>query len=229
MKEIAFSLAAVDNVIREVYCHLSPKSGATWQVHTERELWRQLAFCILGSRVRHEVAVEAVEAMEEHDLLTVLRRCHRASQVQDDIEGVLETCYPFSRRAAMCLRQSAECIGSGPGSVRRLLRQARSMCQARRRLMREAKGVGPKQASLFLRNIGYSRRLAVLDCHLLRYMRMVGVRNAFARRITTLAGYERIEGAFVARADSFGCQPSRFDLAVWIVMRVARKESRSCA
>lgn len=228
MKEIAFPLTVVDDAIRHIYGHLSPRATSTWHAHTERALWRQLAFCILGSRVRNDVALGAIEAIEENDLLTELRRCHRLSEVQGDIADVLKACHPFSRRGALQLRESAECIGRGPGSIRRLLTQARSMYEARRLLMKEATGIGPKQASLFLRNIGYSRRLAVLDCHLLRYMRLVGVRDSSARCITTLTGYERIESVFVSRADSFGCQPSKFDLAVWIVMRVAKRESRSC-
>jgi N-glycosylase/DNA lyase len=83
-----------------------------------------------------------------------------------------------------------------------------------------ASGVGPKQASLFLRNVGFANDLAVLDVHVLRYMDKMDLAPAITQIVHTLEGYERIELAFCKHARDLGFPPLCFDLAVWIVMRV---------
>jgi N-glycosylase/DNA lyase len=92
----------------------------------------------------------------------------------------------------------------------------------------EVSGLGPKQASLFLRNIGYATHVAVLDTHVLTYMSWVGLTEAPIKSIPTVRKYEALEDAFIGHAYSFGQTPDRFDLAVWVVVKVAKQEQKTC-
>lgn len=91
----------------------------------------------------------------------------------------------------------------------------------RRELTRLRCGVGPKQASLFLRNVGTSNDLAVLDTHSLRFMRIVGLAPS-ATPPRDLRDYERREERLRAYALGFAQPMGLFDAALWIVMRAAR-------
>ena len=99
--------------------------------------------------------------------------------------------------------------------------------EARRRLASELPGLGPKQASLFLRNIGYATHVAVLDVHVLTYMCWVGLTEEIVKSISTVRKYEKLEDSFIEHSYSFGYTPDHFDLAVWVVVKVAKEEYKS--
>ena len=95
---------------------------------------------------------------------------------------------------------------------------SRTSKEARRRLV-ELPGVGYKQASLFLRNVGYAKNLAILDTHVLNYLVLVGVMQSRPRSVSSATIYERIEELLRSHARSLGHSVGCIDVAIWIVMR----------
>ncbi len=87
---------------------------------------------------------------------------------------------------------------------------------------------GPKQASLFLRNIGYSAYVAVLDIHVLTYMSWIGLTDAPLKSVSTIKKYESSETTFIEHSHSLGYAPDHFDIAVWVVVRVAKGGDGRC-
>ena len=235
------SLPAIENAIREVCFALDEKDHQlpSWARMTEDDLWRELVACILGSRVRFEIAHSAVERIENMRLLCQERRSSRFDQYEEDVLNALsgrtlaedgaktQSRYPFFRIRANQIRRAAERLYGSRGSVREFLNDAHDIRQARRRLASEVSGLGPKQASLFLRNIGYGAYVAVLDVHVLTYMNWVGLTDALVKSVSTVRKYETLEDSFIKHSYSFGYTPDRFDLAVWVVVKVAKKEYKS--
>lgn len=229
-------LPAIENAIREVCFALEEKryQSPSWTTMTEDDLWREVVACILGSRVRFEIAHSAVERMQRKRLLCEPRRSSRFEQYEQDVIRVLsdiegpgaQSRYPFFRMRANQIRQAAERLYGCRETIRAFLENSRDTRDARRRLASEVSGLGPKQASLFLRNIGYTVHVAVLDVHVLTYMSWVGLTEAPIKSVSTLRKYEALEDAFIERAYSFGYAPDRFDLAVWVVLRVVKEEQR---
>jgi N-glycosylase/DNA lyase len=227
-------LPAIENAIRQVCFALEEKGykSPSWTTMTEDNLWRELVACILGSRVRFEAAHSAVERMERKCLFCEHRRSSRFEQYEQDIVRVLsevegtgaQSRYPFFRIRANQIRRSAECLYGCHGTIREFLENSRNIRDARRRLASEISGLGPKQASLFLRNIGYATEVAVLDVHVLTYMSWVGLTKKPMKSVSTVRKYEALEDAFIEHAYSFGHTPDRFDLAIWVVLRVVKKE-----
>ncbi|MGN2393441.1 8-oxoguanine DNA glycosylase, partial [Pelomicrobium sp. G1] len=84
-----------------------------------------------------------------------------------------------------------------------------------------------KQASLFLRNIGYATHVAILDIHVLTYMHWMGLTETIMTSIPALPKYESLERTFIGHVYSLGYTPDCFDLAVWVVMRVAKEGQRT--
>lgn len=232
------SLPIIQKAIREV-CFALEKKGyqiPSWTKLNEDTLWRELAACILGSRVRFEIAHSAVERMEKMRLFDNSRRSSCFDNYEQDIMRVLsgelclenvptvKSCYPFFRIRATQIRRAAERMYGKGGSIREFLEDACNVLDARRRLAFEVPGLGPKQASLFLRNIGYNPNVAVLDVHVLTYMRWTGLIDSPLRSVSAVRKYEKLENSFIQHSCSLGYAPDRFDLAVWIVMRVAKQE-----
>lgn len=223
------SLPAIENAIRDVCSALDENNhqSPTLSRMNEDNLWRELVACVLGSRVRFEAAHAAVERMDEMKLLTNRRRSRRFDQYEEDMVTALSGGYPFYRVRAKQIRRAAERLYGSRGSVREFLDDARDTREARRRLASEVPGLGPKQASLFLRNIGYATHVAVLDVHVLTYMSWVGLTEEIVKSISTVRKYEMLEDSFIEHSYSLGYTPDRFDLAVWVVVKVAKEEYKS--
>jgi N-glycosylase/DNA lyase len=75
------------------------------------------------------------------------------------------------------------------------------------------KGIGYKEASHFLRNIGFPG-YAILDKHILNSLREMGVINA-RMRPTTRAGYLAIEKKLEQFAKEIGIDMDHLDLLLW--------------
>jgi N-glycosylase/DNA lyase len=227
-------LPAIENAIREVCSALEERrwESRSWISIAEDELWRELVASILGSRVRFETAHSAVERLRERGLLSEDRRSSHFSQYQQSVTEALsgldeQNRYPFSRVRAKQIRQAAERLYGRGETIRTFLEASCDTKGARRRLATEVPGLGPKQASLFLRNIGYATHVAVLDTHVLTYMNWVGLTEGPMKSIPTVRKYETLEDTFIEHAYSLGHTPDRFDLAVWVVVRVAREEQKT--
>ena len=211
-----------------------------WESLGEDDLWRELVACVLGSRVRFDVAYSAIERMEKANLFSITRNIRKHATYEQDVMRVLsepseaqesygvQNRYPFSRLRAAQIRSAAETLYSNGGTIRRLLDRAQDVREARRHLATDVAGLGPKQASLFLRNIGYAAHVAVLDVHVLTYMDWVGLTPSPVRTVRTIRQYEMLEDAFIEHSCASGFPPDRFDLAVWVVVRVVKKEHAPC-
>lgn len=223
------SLPAIENAIRDVYSALDKENykPPIWSRMNDDDLWRELVACVLGSRVRFEAAHAAIERMDEMGLLTERRRSRRFDQYEKDTVVALSGGYPFYRVRAKQIRRAAEHLYGNRRSVREFLDDAQDAREARRRLASELPGLGPKQASLFLRNIGYATHVAVLDVHVLTYMCWVGLTEEIVKSISTVRKYEKLEDSFIEYSYSFGYTPDHFDLAVWVVVKVAKEEYKS--
>ena len=101
--------------------------------------------------------------------------------------------YPFSRVRANQIRRAAEQLCETKCTLRSYLESSRDIRAARRRLALEVSGLGPKQASLFLRNVGYGAHVAVLDVHVLTYMYWAGLTETPIASVATLRRYEALE------------------------------------
>jgi len=87
-------------------------------------------------------------------------------------------------------------------------------------------GVGPKQASMFLRNVAVSYDLAIVDRHVCRYMHLIGLVEGDLR-VATIREYEESEAKLrVYATTAMSCPLGVLDWAIWIVMRAASRIER---
>ena len=81
-------------------------------------------------------------------------------------------------------------------------------------LVGHVKGLGLKEATHFLRNIGKSHGLAILDRHIIRNLKRYGAIRSVPQSLTRKR-YLSIERKFLSFADSIGIPPDELDLLFW--------------
>ena len=87
--------------------------------------------------------------------------------------------------------------------------------EAREWLTQNVKGLGYKEASHFLRNVGY-KNLAILDRHILNLMLEHGFLKEKPRSLSK-SRYLEIEKSFNSIASKLGMPPAELDLFMWFM------------
>lgn len=225
---------AIKRVCEEI--SLSP-NRSTWRSSSESELLFELISCILGSRVSYEIAQSAAIKIRQANLLEMPIHKYSLQTYQDDIENVLRSSlrhkdwepktrrYPFPKLRANHIARTVWAIYSNSGSISSLLKSFNNAKCARRKIVQTVIGVGPKQASLFLRNTGFTTDLAILDSHVLKFMSMQGLVEKRIRFVPSLNLYEKHEINLQQYARWFGWPLGCLDQAIWVVMRVYLREA----
>jgi len=134
--------------------------------------------------------------------------------------GNKERRFRFPRVRAKQLEETRLALLRITGGLPALIDDSVEDLEARRRLVREVSGFGPKQASMFLRNVGRSYDLAILDSHVMRFGCAIGVFNEQVP--SSLSQYERLEKSFRHYANAIGYSVGCVDSAVWITMQAVR-------
>lgn len=229
--------AVLEHVIREMCAELHRSNvPLSWRTLDEDELLFEAAVCIVGSQLVYEMALAIVSRLRTRKLLdpdalpnaTWKRRVALALETPITYisNGHSHTSKPrFRNRIAYLLSATLSNVYGNNCSLREILSKAERAEDARRMLITRIFGFGPKQASLFLRRVGFSTDLAVIDTHILEYMRICTGVFPKPAALSTIDSYERIESTFRVLAQRIGYEVGCVDLATWITIRVAKREA----
>jgi N-glycosylase/DNA lyase len=209
-----------------------------WQSLSEDALLHEAAVCMFSSQMIFEVAEEAARQLRAIGLLDSRALASSAQDYERHVASAL--CQPvtvevagitrcartrFRNRLASLLARTVADLYPRGMTLGKLLRSAESPRHARQSLVDRVWGFGPKQASLFLRRVGYTSELAVLDAHVLTYLRLRSGTCPKVGSLSRLSVYEHLEGEFKRIAMDIGCSVGCLDLATWVTMRVAKREA----
>ena len=230
------NMAAVNKTIRALCVEVRSGAGGVrdWHLRTEEELLHEACVCMFSSQMVFEVAEAAAGRIKDRGLLRATRmddyeqRLALALYEPLTVEqgGKIRQVRPrFRNRLAALLATTMSTMREQGQSLRSTLFSAGSAREARELLVKQVWGFGPKQASLFLRRVGYCAELAVLDTHILDYLRVARGIDPKPGALSRLSGYERIEVEFQRVAAEFGHPVGCVDLAMWVTMRVAKREA----
>ena len=197
----------------------------------EYDLRKELVGCILGSQVRYEMAVAATANLISAGLLDDV--CWISLEDEDFEYRILDVLtgkidglpyngsYRFPKARSKQLAQVRNALARVPLTIR--LECSKVSKHLRKGLVNDIPGLGPKQASMFLRNIGRSYDLAILDTHVLRFMDMQELLPIGQASIGTIRGYEKAEEIAIDYAKLNGHPAGYLDLAIWATMKAARE------
>lgn len=190
---------------REIRARLA-EFEAVRRTATDERLWEELVFCIFTAGASARMGLGSVDAVRH--LL--------GSGTQGELAAALQSKhrYPNSRSGyivvtrayleADCRMRLRERLESFEDPIERRDWLART---------REIKGLGYKESSHFLRNVGY-RGYAILDKHILRSLAEVGVLDS-PQPPATRARYLSTEERLRRFADDLGVDFDELDLVLW--------------
>jgi N-glycosylase/DNA lyase len=219
----------IENTVCSIYPHIESqiksKPTYTW---SESDLRKELISCILGSQVRYEMATTALDKIEQNGLLDDYWWRYKKPSFEIKIYNVLsgklgnaktKWSYRFPKIRANQIGEIRNILATKGLSGR--LSSIDDSKELRQQLIHDFPGVGPKQASMFLRNIGKSYDLAVLDSHVIRFMDIQNLLNGQKVKLNGTKNYEKTECIATNYAHRFGFKVGFLDWAIWITMRAA--------
>lgn len=228
----------IENAIRKVSAEIvsTNKDRDSWTSMPEEELFVHLVACILGSRVRYETADSYLRRLKNLNLLSVKYLINNPEiaeekiykvlrkRVDIDISGNTNISYPFPRlRSRFIVETSSNLYNVQQTSLREILSENWNVYETRNRLVESCTGIGMKQASLFLRNISYTKNLAILDSHVIDFMKIEGM-IAEGNVKMSKNQYVVLEKRLTEYSDYLNIPLGYLDLSIWIVMRVLRRD-----
>jgi N-glycosylase/DNA lyase len=213
---------AVCSIASEVHDRITRSAIGT---RSDRALWREFACCVLSSQVAYQVAISYAERIDAANAMAISEPS--PAFIRSLLEKPVHTDgrtlrYRFPASKAEQLWKSCARIRFTYGSLSGVLEALPDPFECREWLVKNAPGLGPKQASMFLRNATGAYDLAVLDRHVLRYMAMTrGFGETCSLSTNSLGPYQRREAELRRHAEQVGYPVGILDWAIWIVMRTA--------
>lgn len=213
-----------------VVCELlADDSARRRRLHEQESTLRaELVACLLSSQVQARSVDLAMQRLGGEGLLSDARWCVLDSDFEHDVTRCLGRrddgyggAYRFPGAKGRQIAQIRSELLSRPLVSR--ISNVEDVRQLRKELIRDLIGIGPKQASMFLRNVGISYDLAILDVHVLKFMQSIDLLPTSIVAIGTLAAYERVELVVKEYAKTCEHPVGYLDWAIWITMQALKE------
>jgi N-glycosylase/DNA lyase len=172
----------------------------------EESIFAELVFCILTPQSKAKSAWAAVKRLLDKGLLLT----GTEDQVLRELTGVR---FKY-KKAGYVIEARSRFLIDGKISIKSRISRFSDVYDAREWLVRNVKGIGYKEASHFLRNIGHGADLAILDRHILKNMRSLGVIEEVPDSLSRQR-YLEIEEGMKELSDRVGIFMSHLDLVLW--------------
>jgi len=216
----------IENAVRKVNRELdNNKSSVEWECLTEDELFFELASCIIGSRITFEKAKTVSESLRIDDLLSLDGLIDSPHKYEKKIHSVLrqERCLYAKSKARYIVQTGIKIYVEEVTTIKSILEDAVDEYGAREVLVELCLGIGLKQASLFLRNIHYADNLAILDTHVINFIRIMGLQDETTKSLSKKL-YITYENHLKSYSEKFETSISKLDVSIWVVMRTISRE-----
>ncbi len=171
-----------------------------------RDIFRELCFCILTPQSKAVNCDKAIRTLKRHNLLF--------GNNTRDIKNILKGLTRFhNKKAAYLVAARKVFINNKKLDIKNKL-NPRDIFKTREWLVKNIKGLGYKEASHFLRNIGLGRDIAILDSHILKNLKKLGIIEKIPNSITK-KNYIDIEGKMGEFSKKVNIPLEELDLLFW--------------
>ncbi len=176
-----------------------------WRFGSEEDIFTELAFCIFTPQSKAKLCDRSVKALQEKGLLL----SGTFDEVRAELKGVR---FP-NNKTRYLLHARDRLKESGKIRMKGFL-DPDEITATRKWLVDNIKGLGYKEASHFLRNIGLGRKLAILDVHIMRNMYQIGLIDE-RTKVTTKKAYFEVEKVLNDLCIKIGIPLAHMDLLLW--------------
>lgn len=172
-----------ENEIKHLYDQIKPdivkrigEFREIWKKADNEELFIELSFCLFTPQSGARQCWKAVNRLIDKSLLF-----HgTAEEIAEEINIVR-----FRNNKSRYLVEARDRFITGGSSIRDCLDKNFEQAEKREWLVKNVKGLGFKEASHFLRNIGIGTDLAILDRHILKNMVLLGIIDKIPKSISS--------------------------------------------
>ena len=177
-----------------------------WKKGTKKEIFAELVFCILTPQANGKLCWSAVENMIrkgvlfEGERIQIVKELSSARFIHKKSAYIVEAREKFFLDSKVSLKSIISQIGDG--------------YKAREWLVQNIKGIGYKEASHFLRNIGFEQNLAILDRHIIKNLQLVGIIKEITGSLSK-GRYFDIEKRMMEFSKAVQIPMSYLDLVMW--------------
>lgn len=177
-----------------------------WSDGTDEDILAELAFCLFTPQSKAKSCWAAVCRLKAGGLVCkgtpeqVSRKLNGVRFHNNKSKYLAAARKLFSENGKLCLKKT---IGSFKDPL-----------ECREWLAKNVKGLGYKEASHFLRNIGFGEKIAIIDRHILRNLKRYGVIKEIPGTITRQK-YLELEKKTARFAEKTGIPMAHLDLLFW--------------
>ncbi len=173
-----------------------------YEIASEKDLFAEMAFCLLTPQSKAKVCWKAVEKMKDSGVL------YKGSA--EEIEPYLKGVRFYRTKAKRIVKARKKFYGK----IRKTVESFDNVKKLRDFLVKNVDGYGYKEASHFLRNIGFGKHLAILDRHILKNLKELGVIDEVPKSMTRKR-YLEIEEKMKEFCERVGIPMDHLDLVLW--------------
>lgn len=179
----------------------------TWKNSDDKGIFIELAFCVLTPQSKALNAWSAITKLTENNLLFE----GQAEEIAEYLNVVR-----FKNTKAQNLVKLREEMKNDKGEfiTKQLFASMKDSFERREWIVKNVKGMGWKEASHFLRNVGFGDDLAILDRHILRNMQRLNVIEEIPKTITPKA-YLDMENRLRNYVKTIDIPMDEMDLLLW--------------
>jgi N-glycosylase/DNA lyase len=177
-----------------------------WKTGTREEIFAELVFCILTPQSRGISCWAAVENMMKKGVLLA----GDASQIVKELNKVRF----LYKKSEYIIEARKKFLDDSKVSIKSIINRINDGHEARKWLVQNVKGLGYKEASHFLRNIGFQQNLAILDRHIVKNLKFIGVLKEIPGSISRRR-YLDIEKRMMEFSEAVQIPMGHLDLVMW--------------
>lgn len=179
-----------------------------WKEGDDRKIFMELAFCLLTPQSKAKVCWKAVERLAEKGVLFQ----GSAEEILEELNGIRFK----DKKALYIVEVRKKFLDKGDIKIKNLLDELLSngVFFTREWIVENIKGLGYKEASHFLRNLGFGEDIAILDRHILKNLKILEVIEEFPKSLSKRK-YLTIENEMRKFSKYVGIPLDHMDLILW--------------
>jgi N-glycosylase/DNA lyase len=174
--------------------------------NNDESIFFELAFCLLTPQSKAKACWNAIETLRKDNMLLYGSAYHIKKRLH---------CVRFhNKKADYVVIARNLFLQNRKISIKKAIDIFHDVHECRDWLVQHIKGLGYKEASHFLRNIGYGENIAILDRHILRNLCRLGIIQEIPKSLTR-SQYLQIESKMAGFAKRITIPLPHLDLLLW--------------
>ena len=178
-----------------------------WLTGNDMDIYVELAFCVLTPQSKAKNAWSAISKLRDDFLLL-------EGSEEEIVEYLNVVRFKNNKAKNLVLLRDKMSSSDGVVAAKQIINSLGDPLEKREWIVENIRGIGYKEASHFLRNVGFGEEIAILDRHILKNLVRLGVIEEVPKTITRKR-YMEIEDKMIDYSDKIGIPMDHLDLLLW--------------